>query len=49
MHLWGIFELRGLGKLEHRSVDGGDFATTMSERHEQVKQRSKDTSNNYKK
>lgn len=34
MHLRGIFELRDLGKLEHRSVNGEDFAIVMSEFHE---------------
>ena len=31
MHPRGICELRNLGNLEHRSADGEDFATTMSE------------------
>jgi len=49
MHLRGIYELRELGKLEHRHVDGEDFATAMSELREQVKQRLEDTSNGYEK
>ena len=45
----GICELRDLGNIEHRSVDGEDFATTMSELHEQVKERLQVTSYRYKK
>ena len=37
MHLRGVCELRDLGKLEQRSEDGEDFATSMGELHEQVK------------
>jgi hypothetical protein len=48
MHPRGVCELRYLEKLEHRSVDGEEFATTMSKLHEQVKQRLKDKSYNYK-
>ena len=48
MHLRGICELRDLGNIEHRSVDGEDFATAMSELHEQVKKRLHDTSYKYK-
>jgi len=48
MHPRGICEVRDLGKLEHRSADGEDFATIMSELHEQVKKMLQDTSNNYK-
>ena len=49
MHSRGICKLRDLGNLEHRSADGEDFATTMSELHEQVKKRLQDTSYRYKK
>jgi len=48
MHPRGVCELRDLGKLEHRSVDGEDFSTAMRELYKQVKQRLQDTSNNYK-
>jgi len=37
MHPRGVCELRDLGKLEQRSVEGEDFATTMSELYKQVK------------
>lgn len=37
MHPRGVHELLDLGKLEKRSVDGEDFAKTMSELHEEVK------------
>ena len=49
MHLRGIFEIRDLVKLEHRCLYGEDFAIAMSDWHEQVKQRLRNTSNNYKK
>ena len=48
MHPRGICELRDLGNLESRSADGEDFATSMSELHEQVKKRLEDTSYKYK-
>ena len=46
MHPRGVYELRKLGDLEHRSVEGESFATTINEIHEQVKQKLQD--NNYK-
>ena len=48
MHPRGICEPRDLGIIEHRSGDGKDFATSMSELHEQVKKRLQDTSYRYK-
>ena len=48
MHPRGICELRDLGNLEHRSVEGEDFVTAMSELHEQVKKKLQDTSYIYK-
>ena len=46
MHPRGVYELRNLGYLEHISVEGESFATTINEIHEQVKQKLQD--NNYK-
>ena len=46
MHPRGVYELRNLGDLEHRSAEGESFATTINEIHEQVKQKLQD--NNYK-
>lgn len=48
MHLRGICELRDLVNIEHRSADGEDFSTTMSEMHKQIKQILQYTTNNYK-
>ena len=39
MHPRGVCELRDLGQLEKRSVDGEEFATRISELQEQVKAR----------
>jgi len=47
-HPRGVSELRDLGKLEQRSADGEDFATAISELHEQVKQNLQDSSYKYK-
>ena len=44
MHPRGICELRDFRNLEHRSADGEDFATAMSELHEKVKNKLQDTS-----
>ena len=49
MHLRGICELRDWGNIEHRSVDGEDFATTMNELHEQVNKILQDIRYSYKK
>ena len=49
MHPRGICELRNMGNLEHRSANGEDFATTMSELHEKVNKILRDTSYRYKK
>lgn len=46
MHPRGVYELRNLGYLEHRSVEGESSATAINEIHEQVKQKLQD--NNYK-
>ena len=46
MHPRGVYELRNLGDLEHRSAKGESFATAINEIHEQVKQKLQD--NNYK-
>ena len=35
----GVYELRNLGYLEHISVEGESFATTINEIHEQVNQK----------
>ena len=48
MHPRGVWELRNLGKLEHRSADGEDFATTMSGFHEKVKEKLQDKCYSYK-
>ena len=37
MHPRGVYELRNLGNLEHKNVEGESFATTINEIHEQVK------------
>ena len=46
MHPTGVYELKNLGYLEHKSVEGEICATTINEIHEQVKQKLQD--NNYK-
>lgn len=46
MHPRGVCELRYLGKVEHRSADTEDFVATMSDLHEEIKQKLQD--NNYK-
>lgn len=48
MHPHGIYELRDLGQLELRSVDGEDFAKAISDLHEQVKLKLQDSSQKYK-
>lgn len=48
MHPKGVCELWDFGKLEHGSVDGEDFATIMSELHEQVKHRLQESGYKYK-
>jgi hypothetical protein len=48
MHPRGVFELRNLGKQEMRSVDGEDFAVSMQELQERVKQRLQESNNKYK-
>jgi len=48
MHPRGVHELRDLGKLEKRSVDGEDFAQAMRNLHEQVKQILQDSNQKYK-
>ena len=37
MHPRGVYELRDLGNLEHRSAEGESFATVINEIHEHVK------------
>ena len=39
MHPRGVYELRNLADLEHISVEGESFATTINEIHEHVKQK----------
>ena len=46
MHPRAVYELKNMGDLEHKSVEGESFATTINEIHEQVKQKLQD--NNYK-
>ena len=48
MHPRRVHELRDLGKLERRSVDGEYFAQAMSDLHEQVKLKLQDSSQRYK-
>jgi hypothetical protein len=48
MHPRGIYELRNLGKQEMRSVDGEDFAISMQELQERVKQQLQESNNKYK-
>jgi hypothetical protein len=48
MHPRGVYELRNLGKQELRSVDGEDFAVSMQELQESVKQRLQESSGKYK-
>ena len=48
MHPRGVHELRDLGKLERRSVDGEDFAQAMSNLHEKVKSKLQDNNKKYK-
>jgi hypothetical protein len=48
MHPRGIYELRNLGKQEIRSVDGEDFAVSMQELQDRVKQQLQDNNNKYK-
>ena len=37
MHPRGVYELKNLGDLEHISVEGESFSSTINEMHEQVK------------
>jgi hypothetical protein len=48
MHPRGVYELRNLGKQELRSVDGEDFAVSMQELQEGVKQKLQDNNHKYK-
>lgn len=48
MHPRGICELRDLGKLEKRSIDGEVFAATMSDIHAEIKQKLQDNNHKYK-
>ena len=48
IHPRGVCELRDLGQLEKRSVDGEVFATRISELQEQVKARLQQSNTNYK-
>jgi len=43
-----VHELRDLGKLEKRSVDGEDFAKEMNDLHDQVKSKLQDNGQKYK-
>ena len=44
----GVYELRDLGKFEGRSVEGEEFATTITKLHEQVKQQLQVSNHKYK-
>jgi len=44
----GVCELRDLGKVEQRSVGGEDFASAMSELHEEIKQKLQGSNHKYK-
>ena len=48
MHPRGVYELRDLGQLEKRSVNGEDFAARISELQEEVKVRVQKSNANYK-
>jgi hypothetical protein len=48
MHPRGVYELRNLGKQELRSVDGEDFAVSMQELQEKVKQKLQERNHQYK-
>ena len=48
MHPRGVYELRNLGDLEHRSAEGESSVTAINEIHEQVKQKLQDTNYKYK-
>ena len=48
MHPRGVYELRNLGDLEHRSDEGESFATTINEIHEHVKHKLQDSNYKYK-
>ncbi len=48
MHPRGVYELRDLGQLEKRSVDGEDFAARISELQEEVKEGLQRSNENYK-
>jgi len=48
MHPRGVYELRDLGQLEKRSVDGEDFAARISELQEEVKERLHKSNAKYK-
>ena len=47
MHPRGVYELRNLGDLEQKSVEGDSFATTINEMHEQVKHKLQDNNHEY--
>jgi hypothetical protein len=49
MHPRGVYGLRNLGKQELRSVDGKDFAMTIQELQERVKQKLQEIIHKYKK
>ena len=44
----GVHELRNLGRVEVRSVEGEGFASEIQEIHEQVKQQLQNNSQKYK-
>jgi len=48
MNSRGVYELRYLGQLEKRSVDGEEFAARISELQEQVKVRLQHNNTSYK-
>ena len=48
IHPRGVYELKNLGNLEHRSTEGETFTTTINEIHEHVKQKLQDNNYNYK-
>ena len=48
MHPRGVYELRDLGKVEGRSVEGEEFATAITKLHEQVNQQLQVNNQKYK-
>ena len=49
IHPRGVYELRNLGPMEMRSVDGEDFTSAIQDLHEQVKSKLEESTIKYKK